>query len=253
MTEKTGGSTAADEGAGELRGKLVTRLAMAGLLVAVLLGILAMFDYLASAPDEADSPVFEQPVPVAPRKEVSRPVTPADNLPEPPVAAEPVAAEPAPAGPTVAASPASAAAENGVPQPSTATRRAPLAATGPEVPPVPEATRSAPMVQERVPATPVENAPQRPAVRIEPRPAAALPPLAPRLFSGFVLQAGVFSSVQRAEELHARLTLSGVPSTLETRVQVGPFRTRQEAEAAQAKLRELGIQAILVPPRGARR
>jgi DedD protein len=63
------------------------------------------------------------------------------------------------------------------------------------------------------------------------------------------LQAGVFSSAQRAEELHAKLTLSGVPSTLETRVQVGPFRTRQEAEAAQSKLKELGIEAILVPPK----
>jgi len=44
--------------------------------------------------------------------------------------------------------------------------------------------------------------------------------------------------------------LSGVPSTLETRVQVGPFRTRHEAELAQAKLKELGVEAILVPPRG---
>ena len=60
----------------------------------------------------------------------------------------------------------------------------------------------------------------------------------------------MFSSVQRAEELHARLTLSGVPSSLETRVQVGPFKTKQEAEAAQSKLKELGVETILVPPRG---
>ncbi len=265
MTEKTEAAPAAEQGAGELRGKLVTRLAMAGLLVAVLLGILAMFDYLATAPDESESPVFEQPVPVAPRKEVSRPVTPADNLPEPPVAAEPAAAEPAaaPASPPAAAAAASApaaaaapATENATPAPSTASRRAPLTASVREAAPVPEATRSAPMVPERAPAVLVESAPQRPAVRIEPRSAVAAPPPAPlaqRLFSGFVLQAGVFSSIQRAEELHARLTLSGVPSTLEARVQVGPFRTRQEAEAAQTKLRELGIQAILVPPRGARR
>lgn len=79
-----------------------------------------------------------------------------------------------------------------------------------------------------------------------------MPPSIQRLFSGFSLQAGVFSSPQRAEELHARLTLSGVPSTLETRVQVGPFRTRQEAEAAQAKLRELGIGSVLVPPKGSK-
>ncbi|MCG2576182.1 SPOR domain-containing protein [Dechloromonas sp. XY25] len=103
-------------------------------------------------------------------------------------------------------------------------------------------------------AAPVEPAPSKPAGRLspEPRPAAPVQPPSSvaRLFSGFILQAGVFSSAQRAEELHAKLTLSGVPSTLETRVQVGPFRTKQEAEAAQAKLRELGVETILVPPKG---
>jgi DedD protein len=79
-----------------------------------------------------------------------------------------------------------------------------------------------------------------------------LPTTVSRLFSGFVLRAGVFTNAQRAEELHAKLTLSGVPSTVESRVQVGPFRTRQEAEAAQAKLKELGIETILLPPKGAR-
>jgi DedD protein len=94
--------------------------------------------------------------------------------------------------------------------------------------------------------------PARPSAQVlEHKPApVATPSGVSRLFSGFLLQAGVFTSVQRAEELHARLTLSGVPSTLETRVQVGPFRTRQEAEAAQAKLKELGVETILVPPKG---
>jgi DedD protein len=84
---------------------------------------------------------------------------------------------------------------------------------------------------------------------VETTPAA---PAAPRLFSGFVLQAGVFTSAQRAEELHAKLTLSGVQSSIETRVQVGPFRTRKEAAEAQAKLRELGIDSILIAPKGGR-
>ena len=103
----------------------------------------------------------------------------------------------------------------------------------------------------QAPVEPVP-APAKPVARlVESRPSAPVqPPVVSRLFSGFVLQAGVFSSAQRAEELHARLTLSGVPSTLETRVQVGPFRTRQEAEAAQAKLKELGVETILVPPKG---
>lgn len=99
------------------------------------------------------------------------------------------------------------------------------------------------------PLSPDQRAPSARVVQIQPAPG-VVPPHTQRLFSGFVVQAGVFNSAQRAEEIHARLTLSGVPSTLETRVQVGPFRTRQEAEIAQEKLRELGIQSVLISPRG---
>ena len=60
------------------------------------------------------------------------------------------------------------------------------------------------------------------------------------------------SSPQLAEELHAKLALSGVPTSLETRVQVGPFKTREEAERAQRKLHELGVETVLVPPKGRR-
>jgi cell division protein FtsN len=61
------------------------------------------------------------------------------------------------------------------------------------------------------------------------------------------VQAGVFANTQRAEELHARLTLHGIPSTLETRVQVGPFKTQEEAEAARRKMRALGIEGVIIP------
>jgi DedD protein len=96
--------------------------------------------------------------------------------------------------------------------------------------------------------------PAKPTARVlETRPAQAVSvPTPQRLFAGFLLQAGVFSSAQRAEELHAKLLLSGVPSSLEARVQVGPFRTRQEAEAAQVRLKQLGIESVLLPPKGAK-
>lgn len=245
-----------DGNAGDLRGQLVKRLAMAGVLVAILLGVLAFFDYLANPPDEAEQTVFTQPVPVAPKKEVSQPVKPADNLPEPPTTdkAEPVADLPPPpqveAQPTV---PVEAKPEGRPARPpATASHAAPAPAPTPVVP---EATTAPsnilPPARSAAPAEPAAATAKPPARLSDVKPVAPTPPSAvSRLFSGFVLQAGVFSSVQRAEELHARLTLSGVPSTLETRVQVGPFRTRQEAEAAQAKLKELGIQTILVPPKG---
>jgi len=243
-----------EDGAGDLRGKLIGRLAVAGLLVALLLGVLAFFDYLANPPEEADEPVFTERVPVAPKKEMSQPVKPADNLPAPPA---PEKAEPAvepPPPPQVEAKPAltpekQPAEGSAVPsgKPAPARQAAPVAV-------VPEATSApsniVPSPQRSV--APAEPAPARPSAHVvEQKPAPAVSqPSAPRLFSGFLLQAGVFSSIQRAEELHARLTLSGVPSTLETRVQVGPFRTKHEAEAAQAKLKELGVETILVPPKG---
>lgn len=261
MTEKTIAS-ANEESVSDLRGTLIKRLAVASVLVAILLGVLAFFDYLAS-PEEPEAEVFTQPVPVAPKKEVSQPVTPADDLPEPPVTAatpEPVAeAAPAPKMETTVA-----AADN-KPEPR------------PEIRPIVPSTAANAKVPANVQisVTPMPTHPPRatPEVTAGPRMAAeetgvprakqlartaeapTSPPILPstvsRLFSGFVLRAGVFTNPQRAEELHAKLTLSGVPSTVESRVQVGPFRTRQEAEAAQAKLKELGVETILLAPKGA--
>jgi cell division septation protein DedD len=37
---------------------------------------------------------------------------------------------------------------------------------------------------------------------------------------------------------------------LETRVQVGPFKNRAQAEAAKAKMEALGIKGLVLPPLG---
>ena len=262
MAEQSTGPDNDNNTAGELRGQLAKRLAVAGVLVAMLLGVLAFFDYLASPPEDSEPVVFTRPVPVAPQKAVSQPVTPTENLPEPPAPEKTEAAAEAPPPPKVEAQPAApveskpevrADQRPSAPAPGPRPAPAPHPAAATQVPPkpIPEGTAEPSGLSPRTTA-PVEAPPPKPAARlVEPRPAAPiLPPTVSRLFSGFVLQAGVFSSAQRAEELHAKLTLSGVPSTLETRVQVGPFRTKHEAEAAQAKLKELGVETILVPPRG---
>jgi DedD protein len=67
----------------------------------------------------------------------------------------------------------------------------------------------------------------------------------------FVLQVGVFMNPNNAEDLRAKLALAGIPVMLETRVQVGPFKTRDEVAAAQSKLKALGLehgQVMLVKP-----
>jgi len=84
-------------------------------------------------------------------------------------------------------------------------------------------------------------------------PAKAAPPLASAANSvvapaGFVVQVGVFTNPGNAEELRARLKAAGIATQVETRVQVGPFKSRQEAVAAQAQLKALGLDAGMVLP-----
>jgi DedD protein len=101
----------------------------------------------------------------------------------------------------------------------------------------------------------LEQSPPKPAhanssSSIAAAPAKAAPPLANAANSaapaGFVVQVGVFANPGNAEELRAKLKAAGIPTQVETRVQVGPFNTRQEAVAAQAKLKSLGLDAGMV-------
>lgn len=68
--------------------------------------------------------------------------------------------------------------------------------------------------------------------------------------AGFVVQLGVFNNQANAEELRSRLALAGIPTMVEIRVQLGPFKNRDEALKAQQTLRKLGLApGLLVPPR----
>ena len=88
----------------------------------------------------------------------------------------------------------------------------------------------------------------------EPAPSNPVPqPTPPRLFSGYALQAGVFSDPRRAEALHARLVNEGIPTTIVARVQVGPFKTQAEADAARARMKALGIDSVMLMPKGGKR
>ena len=250
-----------DNNPNEIRSTLIKRLAVAGVLVASLLGMLAFFDYLATAPEEPEAPVFTRPVPVVPKKEVSQPVTPATDLPEPPTSSTPEPVIEAPPAPVVEAQPPAIIDVKPEIRPDIRPDIRPPTASTAGATKAPVAASPTPARQPHVvpedtgaPSVDVAPAPAKPTARVlETRPAQAVSvPTPQRLFAGFLLQAGVFSSAQRAEELHAKLLLSGVPSSLEARVQVGPFRTRQEAEAAQARLKQLGIESVLLPPKGAK-
>lgn len=68
-------------------------------------------------------------------------------------------------------------------------------------------------------------------------------PLAPKVFE---VQLGVFTDIDNAKQLQTKLAEHGIPSHTETRVQVGPFKTREEADRAREKLKKLGIGAVVL-------
>jgi DedD protein len=62
----------------------------------------------------------------------------------------------------------------------------------------------------------------------------------------FEVQLGVFTDIDNAKQLQAKLAQHGIPSHTETRVQIGPFKSRVEADRAREKLKSLGITAVIL-------
>jgi DedD protein len=77
--------------------------------------------------------------------------------------------------------------------------------------------------------------------------AAAPVAAAPRPPPGPRLQTSVLPDWRRAEEVQASLAQVGIPASIETRLQLGPFRTPSEAEAARREIQRRGIDAVIVP------
>lgn len=220
-----------------LRRRLLKRLAVAGGLVVALVGALVMFDALY---------VRTEPEP-SPRVAAVGTVTPERKEPEVPV--EEKAVEPADAE-AAKDKPAEAPAE-------------PELTTAPSVlPPVarPERPLTVPATARPAMMRPVEPiAAAKPAAEpVPPRSAApraaampgstmsstkSVPPLAAvsESVKRFLVQIGVFTNPANAEELRAKLELAGLPTRIETHVQVGPFASRQEVDQAREKLKAMGL------------
>lgn len=64
---------------------------------------------------------------------------------------------------------------------------------------------------------------------------------------GYTLQLGLFNTTSNAENLVRELKNHGIEAHTETRVQLGPFKTRSEADEASEKLRKLGYKPLLAP------
>jgi len=230
----------------QLRQRLLRRIGLAGVLIVALVASLAMFDA-----------VFVH----TPNHENQDPSSVTLNTEPEPAAATPAVESPEPAPAEPAAEPMAAVAE--APQ-------TPAAEPGPETPPASAAagskseikpiTRPAPRPESRpVPVVPEGTAtptlPQPP--QAVAKPIAPVAPVAPVVRptrplapgQGYLVQMGVFSNIANAEELKGRLDKAGIPAHIEARVQVGPFRSKVEAEAAQKKLAQMGLSGLLLSPR----
>lgn len=222
-----------------LKERLLKRAVVAALIVAGLLGSLAIFDTirapalpasgriaaLPTTPVPAPAPVPEVREEAAAENavEVASAQQAADTVPERSAAPESPPLQPLPAE-----------------KPLTKLATGRLAMLHPAAPtPVPAAAPPAEATREQTrsrPAAPASSATRHAAGH--PTAFRPLTQVAERLFG---LQLGVFSNPANAEDLRARLEKNGIPAIIEARVRVGPFATRAEAESARLKLKELGI------------
>jgi DedD protein len=209
--EKNMGDPAEEQ---DLKQRAMRRLALAlGLIAAAIAGLAVLDRYHGSDPAQpVTSPPNEPPAIAA--------LPPPKPIAPPPATAE--APQPPPPPPTVedsaSATPLPHATSGGKPAP--APRDSARGATPPP---------SGPAAADKPAAAPAVAA-------------ASLPP-AP----GFVIQLGMFTSAENAQALLERLKTQGVPVYTETRVVVGPFRDRAEADAARRKLQAAGVAGVIAP------
>lgn len=115
----------------------------------------------------------------------------------------------------------------------------------PPEPPKPQAVPTLPPPTPEVSAPPTVNMPGQ---SKSPREVEETKPMPQSSAHGFVLQMGVFNNTEHAQELLAKLKQAGIPAQIESRVQVGPFKTKAEVDAARARLKALGMDSGLLLP-----
>lgn len=261
----TGVLAAGDENA-DLKRRLAHRLAVAGVLAAVLLATLAVFDRLTEEePAKQVAVSAKRPAAGLPDSDTRPPAASVPDSAQQPSPVEAMPKQSTEAAIAEAATPATISAPKPEAQtvrvlaerqlePEAKTVPAPagtagIAAAVQEQVPEESGVPSEPPPPPRVAAVPTEAVPEESGGPVRRAPPLAREPSPTRLAHGYIVQAGVFSSTRHAEVLHERLLRNGIPARLETRVQVGPFQSREEAEAAREQLRKLGVESLLVPPK----
>jgi cell division septation protein DedD len=131
--------------------------------------------------------------------------------------------------------------------------------TSPAMPPI-EPTAEPPPATEPPVAPPAEPVAPEPAPVAAPTPAApptpapTAPPTRAALLQGFAINIGLFADAGNADRVLTRLVDAGLPAFIQvvdspngqrTRVRVGPFASRALADDAAARIRALGLDAVV--------
>jgi len=225
-----GGMAEAVQEKDEVKQRAIKRLLVAVVLVIIAVGILTYLSYykptkVVTKPTPETLPPPPPPIVTGPEPQIVQPA-PAEALPElpPPLPAEAPATQPEPT--PLPPPPPPAVSSKPLPQPGPGPKKVPTSA--------PKPLEQKP--EELKPLVPAQNAPQ--AVPTPSKPSAG--------GQGYVVQFGVFSNPQNALQLVEKLKQAGIAAQTETHVQLPPFKTRAEADAALAKMREKGLTATVV-------
>ncbi|WP_155846499.1 SPOR domain-containing protein [Aquaspirillum serpens] len=230
-------------------GQLKKRLLIAILIVLAAGGALPLYHALTAEPKPSANPPPAAPAVAEGRIAPATPTLDAATPPPPVAAVAPIPLAPPPPPPPPPAPAVAVAPSSPLPPPPPAKPKA-------ELPPAPP-PQSAPVKAPPPAALPPQPAPTAPPMAPPPaaqKPAVAAPPpsIAPapppsHASVGYQVQLGLFSNLDNAARLVEKLQRQGITVKTETRVHVGPFQSRAEAEEAMTKLKELGLSPLLAP------
>lgn len=203
--------------------------------------------------------VFEtQPRPVPldipieiPRRDAAAPLAlPAPRAP----AAQSASGTVSPPRETIATESAAEAGKPVAPPPAAASAAPAVAATPSPAPAAPEPAPK-PVVEAKPAAAPAAAEAARARALLEGKPAVAKADAAKEPAGRYVVQVGAFADAAAARETRAKVEKLGLKTYTQvvetasgnrTRVRVGPFASRDEADKALAKARDAGINAVVL-------
>ena len=233
----------------EIKKRAIRRVIVASVLVAAAIaGLTVLTRYKSEAPTTRTTtpgtvlpPVARvEPTAPAPEEMAAPPTTPPEQEVQPATPPPPPPEVVNAPAPTISTEPTRKIAKPASVRPGAEAEVS--ARPAPAKPVAPQTLTPARAAQEMQPAQPAKTSAEKPVDKAAPPAKAAEP--APK---GYTVQLGVFSNPTNALQLQEKLAQNGIKSYTETKLHVGPFQNKAEADLALAKIRSLGVSAVVVP------